>query len=374
MTWVNHEDLDANNDDLQYAESFSSHILNVAGVASARSKNDKGMMGMAVNAKLSYYAFGPIDQQTQGETAALYIADAVNNGADVINFSWGGNDVPAVKAAVLNAHNSGVVMIASSGNGGTYVEDRYPASYAEVIGVTASGKNGQRHHTANYGPLVDIAAPGEDIIVTHDFDDDDDSFPASEYGAASGTSVSAPHVAGVAALVIGANSNLSKSSIEHILLSNAVNPQGDNTLGEGIVQAFGSVVDALMQKTGTHVVLSSATFEDETILNTTIHVPEGSNIFFEGDVILDNSTVYMAGYMAGAGTLCYQNGSNIHSIWDGLSEYGGELRTDGQCEEPGGGGGGGGGSGEEPEYDYVITSSSTIADDAISSQLAHICR
>lgn len=123
------------------------------------------------------------------------IEDAVDNGADVINLSFGNATKPKVamlEEAVKNARKLGVVVVASAGNEGSTL-DQYPALLSELLGISALDANGQRLATfSNSGSWVDVAAPGSEVVGP---------VPGGSYARWNGTSVSAPFVAGQAALV-----------------------------------------------------------------------------------------------------------------------------------------------------------------------------
>lgn len=118
------------------------------------------------------------------------INDAVDMGADVINMSFAGGKTSKLIADVIkNAAAKGVILVGASGNDG---EERtaYPASYADVVGVTSVSSRDTKSTFANYGKYVDISAPGEHLIT---------AYPGG-FASLNGTSEAAPLVAGVFAL------------------------------------------------------------------------------------------------------------------------------------------------------------------------------
>ncbi len=127
------------------------------------------------------------------------ISWAADNGAKVINMSLGGpDDNPVLHDAVKYADSKGVIVVAAAGNDGNDVV-QFPASYPEVIAVGATNAGGALTSFSSYGDWVDIAAPGWDILSTGVRS----MTPAGDepYWYCTGTSCSAPIVAGVAALV-----------------------------------------------------------------------------------------------------------------------------------------------------------------------------
>lgn len=117
---------------------------------------------------------------------------AVQNGADVINMSFGMvSGLKVVKRAVAFAIERGVTVVASAGNNDTNVP-QYPAGLNGVIGVAATDLMDKKAGFSNYGKSIDVDAPGVNIIS---------AYPGGYYALASGTSFSAPFVAGEAALL-----------------------------------------------------------------------------------------------------------------------------------------------------------------------------
>lgn len=126
---------------------------------------------------------------------------AADNGADVINMSLGGGgESQLMKEAIDYAYSKGVVIIAAAGNENEN-SAAYPARYPHVIGVSAIGPDGEKAPYSNYGAGVDISAPGGSDagkILQETIDPDNG---AAVFRGYQGTSMAAPHVAGVAALI-----------------------------------------------------------------------------------------------------------------------------------------------------------------------------
>ena len=163
-----------------------------AGIAAAVTDNARGVAGMAPNATI--YAVRVLDNKGDGtlDDVANGIIHAADNGADVISLSLGGrNDSITLKKAVDYAWNKGAVVVAAAGNYGSS-QPTYPAYYSNAIAVAAIDSDESKATFSNYGTWVDVAAPGVDICSTY-LDD--------SYASLSGTSMAAPHVAGLAALL-----------------------------------------------------------------------------------------------------------------------------------------------------------------------------
>jgi subtilisin family serine protease len=174
-------------------------------------------------------------------------------GARIINMSLGGpSDSPDMANAVTAASNAGALIIASAGNEGTSAP-RFPAAYPEVLSVSAVGPDRQLASYSSFGSTIDIAAPGGDV------GDGDVSFgimstvwnfvtSSPSYDVFQGTSMAAPHVAGVAALILAANPGLSAAQLRSRLLDFAVDAGAagpDSRYGAGIVNARNSLAQDL---------------------------------------------------------------------------------------------------------------------------------
>lgn len=176
------------------------HGTHVAGIAAAVTNNGRGVAGVGFNSSL-------MNVKVLGDTGTGYyswvasgIIWAADNGAKVINLSLGGtSSSTTLEGAVNYAWGKGCVIVAAAGNSNTSVP-LYPAYYANCIAVAATDQNDAKASFSNYGTLwVDIAAPGVDIFST--MPNHRNRIGILNYGYLSGTSMSAPHVAGVAAIV-----------------------------------------------------------------------------------------------------------------------------------------------------------------------------
>lgn len=168
------------------------HGTHVTGVAAAETNNAIGIAGVSWGARIMTVKV--LDQHGDGYyyDIAAGIVYAVDNGAQVINLSLGGDEPSFVlQEAVRYAYQRGALLVAAAGNDGGRV--LYPAAYPEVMAVTATNPYDQRSSFSNYGPEVDIAAPGEAILSTW--------LPPYNYYYKWGTSMATPHVSGAAALL-----------------------------------------------------------------------------------------------------------------------------------------------------------------------------
>ncbi|MBB6451418.1 subtilisin family serine protease [Geomicrobium halophilum] len=159
----------------------------------------------------------------------LYAADI---GVDVINMSLGGGGYNQIfDEAVQTAVDEDSIVIAASGN--EYRSSiSYPAAYDSVIAVGSVDSDGTRSSFSNYGNGLEVMAPGSNIYST---------LPNNRYGTLSGTSMAAPHVAGVAGLMRSVDSNLSVSEARSIMNDTAQEAGNEFEYGNGIVDALAAV-------------------------------------------------------------------------------------------------------------------------------------
>ncbi len=183
------------------ADDDNGHGTHVAGTVAQSTNNNYGVAGIAYEAKimplkvLSGSGGGTISDIAEA------IRFAADNQADIINMSLGGGgESQVMKDAIEYAYGKGVVIIAAAGNENNNSAS-YPARYAHVIGVGASDAQGERAEFSNYGAGVDIAAPGggHGSKIWQETIDPDTNTPM--IAGFQGTSMAAPHVAGVAALI-----------------------------------------------------------------------------------------------------------------------------------------------------------------------------
>src|SRR6267378_2313181 len=158
---------------------------------------------------------------------------AVNNGADVINMSFGlTSQSPAVKKAVDFATSHGVTVVASAGNNDSKVH-QYPAAYNDVLGIAATDLQDKKASFSNYGDDIFVTAPGVNIIS---------AYPGGYYAMASGTSFSAPLVAGEAAVLRSARwKGTSRAIAKGAVDIDAKNPKYDSKLGSGRIDIMNSL-------------------------------------------------------------------------------------------------------------------------------------
>jgi serine protease len=232
--------------DRKNASDDVGHGTHVAGTIAQSTNNNYGVAGIAYKAAimpikvLSGSGGGTISDIAEG------IKFAADNGAKVINMSLGGGgDSQLMREAIDYANKKGTVIIAAAGN-----ENRnsssYPARYPNVISVAAIDASGKKAPYSNFGAGVDISAPGGSETGKILQNTIDSKTGESVFVGYQGTSMAAPHVAGVAALIASVSDN-SPENIRKILLESTrkINEDPLNHYGAGQLDAAAAVKLAL---------------------------------------------------------------------------------------------------------------------------------
>ncbi|MBD8633416.1 S8 family serine peptidase [Oxalobacteraceae sp. CFBP 8755] len=227
------------------------HGTHVAGTVAARTNNGAGVAGVAYNAKIlpvrvlgkcGGYTSDIADAITWASGGTVSGVPANPNKARVLNLSLGGGGAcsATMQNAVNGARSRGAVVVAAAGNSAMDVRNASPANCTGVIAVAATGRTGGRARYSNFGTLVALAAPGGDGAsgVLSTLNSGRSGPLADTYALYQGTSMAAPHVAGVAALMLAANTNLTPDVIAAQLKSTArAFPASCTGCGAGIVNA-----------------------------------------------------------------------------------------------------------------------------------------
>lgn len=182
------------------------HGTHVAGSIAAAVNNGVGLVGVNPHARimtLRIFDSSGRGSSADGIGAILY---AVQNGAKIINNSWGGYGyLQALADAVLYASEQGAVVVCAAGNSNTSIP-MYPASYPGAISIAATDANDDRAYFSNYGGSVDLAAPGVAILslLSGNADLGATRTISNKFAVLSGTSMASPHAAGAFSLLYAA--------------------------------------------------------------------------------------------------------------------------------------------------------------------------
>lgn len=256
--------------------SSSFHGTHVAGTVAAATNNATGVAGVAPDARLlPLRVLGPFGGRTSDIAQALCFAadlgsEDICDGvppnprpADIINLSLGGSEGSDFEQDIIDAIvDAGVIVVAAAGNASSS-RKFYPAAYDGVFAVSAVGPDQTLAPYSSFGDFIDVAAPGGD--ATRDLNGDgfidgvlsaggDDSRGSVEYvyPFLQGTSMAAPHVAGVFALMRAVNQGLTSSAIESLLQAGELTIPLDqepgvrnDSFGYGLIDAQKAVLAAL---------------------------------------------------------------------------------------------------------------------------------
>jgi trimeric autotransporter adhesin len=208
-----------NNNNISPGTSSNGHGTHVAGTIAARN-NGIGVNGVAYNSRIMSIRMGDVNNQgyfTNAGNLSLAIRYAVDNGARVINMSLGWSDSTELSTALAYAASRNVITVSAAGNGALAAPGN-PAKYATDYGISVGAVDSNRflasfsNRAGTDSRMQHLVAPGVNIRST---------LPNNAYAEWGGTSMAAPHVAGVAALMLSANPNLTAEQIRSILTSTA---------------------------------------------------------------------------------------------------------------------------------------------------------
>ncbi|MGH8028792.1 MAG: S8 family serine peptidase [Arenimonas sp.] len=241
------------------ADNSSWHGTHVAGTIAAVTNNAFGVAGIAYGAKvMPVRVLGTCGGSTSDISDAIAWASGetvagipnVTTPADVINMSLGGSGscAGAQQNAVNKAVANGTVVVVAAGNSNADASGFSPANCNNVVTVGAVGRTGGRASYSNYGTKIDIAAPGgDDGQYIRSTLNAGTTVPTTEtYAGYQGTSMAAPHVAGVAALVGAVNTSLTPAQMESLLKVTARTQPVPCSLGcgSGLLDAGAAVLAA----------------------------------------------------------------------------------------------------------------------------------
>lgn len=239
--------------------SSSWHGTHVAGTIAAQTNNGIGVAGVAYNARIV-----PVRVLGCGGGYTSDIADGVvwaagasvpgvpvnNNPVSVINLSLGGGGAcgSTMQNSINSALNRNAVVVVSAGNNNVDAANTMPANCAGVVTVAAVGKTGGKAYYSNYGAAVEIAAPGGDTSsgasngILSTLNSGVSTPGGDSYAFYQGTSMAAPHVSGVVALMKAVQPRLTPAQVIKILqTSSRAFPVSCSGCGAGIINAAAAV-------------------------------------------------------------------------------------------------------------------------------------
>jgi len=195
------------------------HGSHCSGIIAAEGDNGLDIAGVCWDANIMALKF--LGSGGSGDLAgaiqAVYYA--VQNGADVISNSWGGSlGFPtALEEAFDYAYSQGVVLVSSAGNNASNFLG-YPAIFESVMAVAATNSNDEKASFSSYGDMVDIAAPGVDVLSLRASGTSGGTIYNAYTTVSSGTSMACPHVSGACAMLLSINQDMPVEEVRSILM------------------------------------------------------------------------------------------------------------------------------------------------------------
>ncbi|MCF2137373.1 MAG: S8 family serine peptidase [Candidatus Thorarchaeota archaeon] len=285
-------------DDDSDPKDQNGHGTHCAGIVAAEDNGD-GVIGVAP--KASIYAVRVLDAYGSGSTSDIIagIDWAIDHNMDVISMSLGGGGFDsAFNDAINRAYDAGIVVVAASGNDGKE-SISYPAAYDNAIAVGAIDSSHNLADFSNYGPEQEVVAPGVDIYSTMPTYTVTLNYwwyggHSKNYDTMSGTSMATPMVAGVVALILSANPDLTPAEVRDILHTTSIDLGSsgwDKYFGYGEVNAKAAVDNAGGTPPDTTPPAKVTGLTTETLSHTEIKLTWNANS--ESD--LDHYNVYRDG-------------------------------------------------------------------------------
>lgn len=256
-------------------EDQPDHGTHVAGIASAVTDNGIGVASIGFNCKIMPVKTTRNDQRGSNGPYIIYgyegIVYAADNGAKVINCSWGGSGFSMLGQETINyALSKGSLVVAAAGNSNS-AGSHYPSSYKGVLSVASTTSTDTKSSFSNYGYTVDLSAPGSSIFNTWQND---------TYATLSGTSMASPLTAGLAGLVFARFPAYNAEQVGEQIRVNcdnidSQNPSFQYLLGAGRINAF----NTLNNSNSISVRATNVVFSDEAPGG------DGDGIFEAGETI-----------------------------------------------------------------------------------------
>lgn len=243
--------------------TFVTHGTHVTGILGAQADNQTGIAGVGSGGDNSALNLMVVDVFSGAKTDFVHVIEGMNYaaecGAKVINMSLGTNmknesQYRLLKQACDSLYNQGITIVCAAGNEGikdTGTITTVPCDFESTIGVINSTQSNQKAGGSNYGSLKTLSAPGTGIYSCYN---------GNTYGMLSGTSMAAPMVTGVVAMMYSLNDSLSPNQVKSILTSTAADTYGigfDEYSGAGVLDASAAL--AAVEELKNHVTLP---FED----------------------------------------------------------------------------------------------------------------
>jgi len=293
-------------------EDRADHGTHVAGIAGAVTNNGVGIASIGFNSKIMVVKTSQDNIRADNGTALIAygysgIVYAADNGAKIINCSWGGYSYSIANQEAINyAISKGALVVAATGNDNK-PEAFYPASYKGVLSVAATNSNNDKRASfSNYGNNVDVAAPGVSIYST---------WLNDTYDSKTGTSMAAPLTAGLAAIVTNEFPHYTPLQIAEQIRANSDNIDNANSgfeykLGSGRINALESLInktsksarinDVIFTDIGNRDGIFESGDEIEIVINCTNYLAPTSNLQVTIEIQSENISIRNGSFNVGA--------------------------------------------------------------------------
>jgi len=263
------------------------HGTHCAGIAGAHTDNNIGIsavgFGVSLMAVKTADNNGLVNQTWDG------VYYSIVSGADVISCSWSSGSYSQTNNNIIEfGINNGSIIVAASGNNGANLASnpKYPACYNGVICVANTTSSDIKAGSSNYGTRVDLGAPGSSILST---------IPYSGYGTKTGTSMSAPMVAGLLGLMKSFSPNTSNEQLINCMKNScdnidALNPSYIGLLGSGRINAYQALLCLSPPNADFTIKNQDSCSGEIQFYDATLGVPKSWAWDFDGDGIIDDTS------------------------------------------------------------------------------------
>jgi subtilisin family serine protease len=328
---------DLGRNDRDPAEDAPIHGTAVAGDASEATDNGLNGAGIGFSARVMAVKGARRDTLNAVYQGMIYAAD---NGAHILNASWGSPVFNQNNQNIMNnLWNAGLVIIAAAGNDNSSSRF-YPAAYNNVVAVAATNSSDRKASFSNYGTWIDVSAPGDGIYST---------WGQNGMASNSGTSMSSPITAGLAALLRAAHPAWTNTDIVSTIIESAddiddLNPSYRGMLGSGRINAE----TALGAGSVPNLVLTG--------MLETITQGDGDSVFNPGETI--NLVLYFHNEWADANNVVVTLSSASFAFGDSVATFGNILHN---------------GNGDNSSNPFVLTANANLVPDTFMVTAAIAC-
>lgn len=267
-----------------------------AGIAAACTNNSTGIAGIGYNCNIMPIQFTHTSSWSNSTNFAQGITWASNNGADIINISGNTQSSQNVNNAINSATSNGrsgkgCIIVKSAGNGGSIT---FPGQHEKVISVGATDTNDYRISYSSYGSALDVMAPS--LVYATDLTGSDGASSTDYMSSFTGTSAAAPHVSGLAALILSEDNTFTEKEVRDIICftSDDKGAEGwDQYFGWGRINAYNALRSVDRQFTTTGTMQYNQCWWGTVTLTGNVFVPTNKKLHFAEDATINLNGYYI---------------------------------------------------------------------------------